>query len=192
MEIETMLTGVGGQGLQLIAKALALTALEEDRHVQISSEYGGAMRGGHSLATVVVGDAPLRALPVVPAATSALALHRTFWEAVEPRLRAGALVAVNSSLFEGDVAGTDEVVRVPATDLATQVATPMAAGFVLLGAFVAVSGLVEMDHLIASVEQVVPPYRRQHIEANQRALQAGADAVIAGSHPLWKKREAVR
>ena len=187
-----MLTGVGGQGLQLIAKALALTALEEDRHVQISSEYGGAMLGGHSLATVVVGDAPLRALPVVPAAASALALHRAFWEAVEPRLRPGALVAVNSSLFEGDIEGTDDIVRVPATELATEVATAMAASFVLLGAFVAVSGLVGMDHLIASVEQVVPPYRRQHIEANQRALQAGADAVTAGSHPLWKTRQVVR
>jgi Pyruvate/2-oxoacid:ferredoxin oxidoreductase gamma subunit len=185
IEIEMMLTGVGGQGLQLIAKALALTALGEDRHVQLSSEYGGAMRGGHSLATVVVGDAPLRALPVVPAAATALALHRSFWEAVEPRLRPGALVIVNSSLFEDDVAGTSDVVRVPATELAAEVATPMAAGFVLLGAFVAVTELVALDRLEASIEQVVPPYRRQHIEANQRALRAGAAAVAAGSRPLW-------
>lgn len=190
-EIEIMFTGVGGQGLQLIAKALAITAIHEDRNVQLSSEYGGAMRGGHSLATLVVGDGPLRALPIVAAAASALALHRSFWDAVAPRLRPGAVVAVNSSLFDDDIPEAGQVVRVPATQLASEVATPMAAGFVLLGAFVNATALVDVDRLVQSVEEVVPPYRTQHIEANRRAIRAGADAVVPGSVDLWPRADAV-
>ena len=185
-EIETIFTGVGGQGLQLIAKALALTALGEDRYVQLSSEYGGAMRGGHSMATVVIGKAPLRALPVVSAATSAVALHRSYWDSVASRLRPGAVVAVNSSLFDEDIPQAKELIRVPATAIATEVATAMAAGFVMLGAFVAATDLVTLESLVASVEQVVPSYRRQHVEANQRAIHAGANAVVAGSVSLWE------
>src|SRR5262245_2074344 len=108
-ELEIMFTGVGGQGLQLIAKALAITALHEGRHVQLSSEYGGAMRGGHSLATLVVGDEPLHALPVVAAAASALALHQSYWDGVAPKLRPGAVVAVNSSLFTEEIPGAAHV-----------------------------------------------------------------------------------
>ena len=143
------------------------------------------MRGGHSLATVVVGDAPLRALPVVSAAASAIALHQLFWDAVVPRLRPSALVLVNSSLFEVDPGEGLHVVRVPATEIAIANGSALAAAFVLLGAFVAVTGLVELDGLARSIEQVVPSYRRQHIETNVRALRAGADAVPALSAPVW-------
>ncbi len=92
---------------------------------------------------------------------------------------------VNSSLFSGDIPGAAEVVRVAATDIATGVATPMAAGFVMLGAFVATTAVVSLADLERSVEQVVPSYRRQHVEANQRAIRAGAEAVTAGTAPLW-------
>ena len=50
----------------------------------LSAEFGGAMRGGHSQSTVVVGDAPLHALPVVASAASAMALHHKFFERVAP------------------------------------------------------------------------------------------------------------
>ena len=171
MEVETIFSGIGGQGLQLIAKALALTALEDGRYVQIASEYGGAMRGGHSMAVVAIGTAPLLALPVVTAADAAVVMHRSFWDGVAPRLRPGALVVVNSSLFADDLPVAGEVVRLPATDIAASVASPMAAGFVMLGALAATTGIVDILRLQASVEQIVPPYRRQHIEANQRLFR---------------------
>lgn len=181
-----MLSGVGGQGLQLIAKTLAVTATQEDRRVLVSSEYGGAMRGGHSLATVVIGDGPLRALPVVPEAASALAMHERFWEDVLPRLTPSALVVVNSSQFDGDPGPGKRVVSVPADDIAQEVATPLSSGFVLMGAYIGVTGIVDVDRASAAIGQIIPPYRRQHIEANQRALHAGAQAVDELSRPVWQ------
>lgn len=181
-----MLSGVGGQGLQLIAKTLAVTATQEDRRVLVSSEYGGAMRGGHSLATVVVGDGPLKALPVVPEAASALAMHERFWEDVVPRLTPSALVVVNASQFDGDPGPGMRVVSLRADDIAQEVATPLSAGFVLLGAYIGVTGIVDVDRASAVIGEIIPPYRRQHIEANQRALHAGAQAVDALSRPVWQ------
>ena len=62
MEHETFVSGIGGQGIQLISKMLAVSAMETGRHVMLNGVYGGEMRGGKSLATVIIGSRPLRAL----------------------------------------------------------------------------------------------------------------------------------
>ena len=92
MEFETFISGVGGQGIQLIAKVLAVAATAEGYHVMMNGAYGGEMRGGKSLGTVVIGDGPIQALPVTAQAASAIVLHHKFWEAPYARLRANSLI----------------------------------------------------------------------------------------------------
>jgi Pyruvate/2-oxoacid:ferredoxin oxidoreductase gamma subunit len=54
MEREILLTGIGGQGVQLAANVLAHAALDEGRDVQLFGSYGGMMRGGNTDAELVV------------------------------------------------------------------------------------------------------------------------------------------
>ena len=61
--------------------------------------YGGMMRGGNTDSTVVVGDGPIEAPPVVSHAWSAIAMHDEFWAPIEPKLRPGGLVLVNDATF---------------------------------------------------------------------------------------------
>ncbi|GAA0907585.1 hypothetical protein GCM10009558_096240 [Virgisporangium aurantiacum] len=77
MEREVIVTGIGGQGIQLLAKTLALAATRAGLHAMLSADYGGEMRGGPSKASVVVGDGPLHALPVLASAWSAIVAHLT-------------------------------------------------------------------------------------------------------------------
>ena len=65
MERELLITGMGGQGVQLAAQVIARGATLEGRHVMLFGVYGGAMRGMNTDGTVVVGDAPLQAPPLV-------------------------------------------------------------------------------------------------------------------------------
>src|SRR5436305_3550928 len=99
-ERELLLTGIGGQGVQLAAQVLARAAVIEGRDVMLFGVYGGVMRGGNSDATLVVADGPVQAPPIISHAWSALALHPRYWDALAPRLVDGAVVLVNSSLFE--------------------------------------------------------------------------------------------
>ena len=46
------------------------------------------------------------------------------------------------------------------------------------------TGIVEVESLIAAMKQLVPAYRRQHVETNERALRAGADAAAPGLAPI--------
>ena len=63
MEREIFLTGIGGQGVQLAARILALAATREGRYVMSLGTYGGTMRGGNTDSTVVVADEPIASPP---------------------------------------------------------------------------------------------------------------------------------
>src|SRR3954468_6266339 len=97
------MTGIGGQGIQLCAKVLALAATNEGRHAMLSAHYGGEMRGGETEASVTVGDTTLRALPILPSTWSAFVMHPNHWPSVRDRLRPGGVAVVNSSIMEGEV-----------------------------------------------------------------------------------------
>jgi 2-oxoglutarate ferredoxin oxidoreductase subunit gamma len=186
VQTEVIMTGIGGQGIQLCAKVLALAATNEGRYAMLSAHYGGEMRGGQTEASVVVGDAPLRSLPILPSAWSAFVMHPHYWPPVRDRLRPDGVVVVNSSITGSTMEGMDaRVFPVAADDIAASVSAPMGAGFVLLGAYSTVTGLVGLTSLVEAMTQLVPPYRTQHISANRASLEAGAAAAPALAAPAW-------
>src|ERR1700704_1390905 len=174
-ERELLLTGIGGQGVQLAAQVLARAAVLEGRDVMLFGVYSGVMRGGNSDATVVVADSPVQAPPIVSHAWSAIALHPRYWDALAPRLVDGAVVLANSSLFEEPMDRERwRVLAVAATEVATdRLGNPLAVSMVATGAFVALTGLVELDTAVSAMEESLPSYRRQHAEGNAEALRAG-------------------
>src|SRR5437763_12668108 len=105
-ELELLIAGIGGQGIQLIGKTLAQAATFAGKHAMLAAEYGGEMRGGPSHATVVVGEQPLRALPILPSAGIAIVLHDKFTGAVPPRLCDGGVLLGKSPIV--DAAATAE------------------------------------------------------------------------------------
>lgn len=184
MEREVLLTGIGGQGIQLAARTLAVAAVSEGREVMVFGSYGGSMRGGNTDATVVVGDEPLRSPPTVDHAWSALAMHHEYWPGVRDRIRPGGVVVVDTSVFQGDP-GLPEctVVGVEASTVATDMGNARAAAMVALGAYAAATGLVSLVALVEATAAVLPPYRAQHAAANAEAVRAGfalvEDPVVA-------------
>jgi 2-oxoglutarate ferredoxin oxidoreductase subunit gamma len=191
MEREILLTGIGGQSIQLGAQTLARAAVHEDRHVMLLGTYGGTMRGGSTEASLVVGDVPLSSPPIVSHTWSALAMHHRYWDSVARKLRPGAVVLLNSTLFEAEIdRDRYRVFDVPASRVAAELGSPLAACLVLIGAFTSLSGLLSKDTLVAGMRDSVPPYRRQHLEANEKALRAGFELVPLGAAPAWREEAA--
>ncbi len=172
------MTGIGGQGVQLIGKTLALGATLAGRHAMLAAEYGGEMRGGPSQATVVIGSAPLAALPVLPDAGSAVLLHDRFAMPVLERLRPDSLVMINSSVVaHSQELAVHRVVEVAATDLAREAGRPQTAGLIMLGAFNRLTDAVGPEFLIEAMRSLLPPYRAQYAEDNAEALVQGAALI---------------
>jgi Pyruvate/2-oxoacid:ferredoxin oxidoreductase gamma subunit len=186
MERELMMTGIGGQGVQLSAQLLARAAVAEGREVMLFGNYGGMMRGGNTDATLVFGDGPLETPPTIASAWSAIVMHHEYWAPLCRRLAGGALVMLNSTVFEGSVDGSAlSLIEVPATDMAVDVGNIQTATMVMVGAYAAVTGLVGLGSLADAVQQSLPSYRSQHVALNVAALTAGFGSVVAGSVPAW-------
>jgi len=187
MEREVLLTGIGGQGVQLAAQVLARAATVEGRHVLLFGVYGGAMRGMNTDGTVVVGDGPLQSPPLVSHTWAAIAMHDRYWAPVEAKVRAGGLVLVNDATFETTLGDRYRVVRVPATEIAAELGNELGASMVMVGAFASITGLVGIDAAVEGMRLSIPSYRTQHVAANEVALRAGFDRVGSTSAPAWEE-----
>lgn len=182
MQREVVLTGIGGQGVQLCAKTLAMAATAEGKQVMMSSHYGGEMRGGQTEASVVVADGPLKTVPILESTWSAFVMHPKYWDGVAARLRSQGVVVANTTV--GTVPPGDyELTSIPAGDIAADVGSAMSAGFVLLGAFCVITGMASLESAIDAMKQLVPPYRTQHIAVNESALRSGAAAAATHKAP---------
>lgn len=179
MRDEVIITGIGGQGIQLMAKTLALAATRGGLHAMLTSDVGGEMRGGPSQASVVVDDEGLRALPILPSTKSAVVMHHKHSAFALSRLVPGGLVLVNSSVADPAAIHDAQVIAVPALEIARAADAPNAAGFVMLGAYATLRRIVDVAALGEAMRELVPPYRAQHVAANLRALEAGAGTVLA-------------
>lgn len=186
VEREVLWTGIGGQGVQLAAKTLALAATEEGREVMSLGTYGGTMRGGNTDATVVIGEDRIQQPPMVSSAWSAVIVHPRYFEPVRVKLRAGGFVLVDGDLLEVPLAESGaEIVSIPATTLAREAEAPKAAALVLLGAFSAATGIVSAASLDSALAASLPSYRHEFLESNRRAIAAGREAIEPLSRPAW-------
>lgn len=184
MEREILLTGIGGQGVQLAAQVLARAATDEGRHVMTLGTYGGTMRGGNTDSCIVVGDAPISTPPIISRAWAGLGMHPRYWPDLAAKLRPEGISAVNGELFDAEPE-TAVALSVGTGAIASEVEAPMAGSLVLAGAFASATRLVALDSLIAAMEDALPSYRRQHAEANTRALRAGWDSVAEPLASAW-------
>jgi len=193
MERAILLTGIGGQGVQLAARTLAVAAVRRELEVMVFGSYGGLMRGGNTDATVIIGDGPLRSPPTVARASIALAMHHEFWPDVRNRLIAGSIVVIDRSVFNGPLDLTDGVVvEVEASAVATGMGNSRGGAMVALGALGAAAGLVDLPALESAAYEVLPPYRAEHAKANAAALAAGFALVTDPAPSLWSSSALAR
>jgi 2-oxoglutarate ferredoxin oxidoreductase subunit gamma len=186
LEREILLSGIGGQGIQLAAKSLAVAAMREGRRVLMFGTYGGEMRGGDTEAAVVVGAGSLLTPPVIDFAWACLAMHPKGWPNMAAKLRPGGLVLINTSVFEETVVYDGTVVPLAATGMATAAGMQQAGAMIALGAFAAATAIVQIETLHTIAEEVLPPYRRQFAAANRRALTIGYETVAGPLCPAWQ------
>jgi Pyruvate/2-oxoacid:ferredoxin oxidoreductase gamma subunit len=182
MERAVVMTGIGGQGIQLIAKVLAQAAMREGRQVMMFGIFMGTIRGGSSESTVVVADEEILTPPIVPHVWAVLGMHPEGLPKLAGKMERGGVLLVNSSLVATPPAweGVCQV-GVPATDLAKTMGQPMAASMVALGAFAAATGLVGVESLKAALGEVLPPHRQKLVDANRMAIDRGAAHVGAAT-----------
>jgi Pyruvate/2-oxoacid:ferredoxin oxidoreductase gamma subunit len=136
VERELLMTGIGGQGVQLAGQLLARAAVSTGRQVLMFGSYGGMMRGGNTDVTLILADSAVKSPPTVSRAWSALVMHSAFAVGTLTRLCPDGILIVNTTvLTELPDHPPGATVAIPAGGVAIELGIAAAATMVALGRF---------------------------------------------------------
>jgi 2-oxoglutarate ferredoxin oxidoreductase subunit gamma len=176
MQIEAQFAGFGGQGILLAGKLLAEAGMSEGKQVAWIPSYGPEMRGGTAYCTVVISDESISS-PIINNPLHLIAMNRPSLEKFGPRVRKNGLIIINSSLILITSQREDVTeLLIPCNQIANEIGNIKGPNMVVLGAYVAASGVVSLETTEAIMRHEFKD-KPQFVELNAKALLKGAEAV---------------
>ena len=187
MKTDVVLAGFGGQGMLLIGKLLSLAAMEEGKEVSWVPSYGPEMRGGTANVTVTLSDVPIGS-PVTNTPMAAAVMNQPSLEKFGPMILSGDQLIINSSLVKTTYERDDiEIMYLPANALANSIGATRPPNVVVLGAYVALSGVVSAESARHQLEYQFgrkPKVLDLNLEAFQLGYDAAAEFLESQGKPL--------
>lgn len=172
---EIVFSGSGGQGLMFIGKLLANLALDEYEHVTFFPSYGAEVRGGTSNCQVILSDKPI-ATPMAEHPTAAVLMNQPSVDRFLPQMQGRGTVLVNESLAS---AAGDNVLLVPASDMALELGDVRAGNVVIFAAMLSQTELIDRDKALAGVQATSRRKGDKAVEINTQAFERGWSYLAA-------------
>lgn len=173
MRIEIRFAGFGGQG---IIKSGIITAtaacIHEGKNAVQTQSYGPESRGGACKSEVVISEDEIDFPKVVEPEILVLMSQHAYNDYIDD-VKAGGIVVLDPDMIprEKESKGV-KVFRVPATKIAEEIGRKIVANIVMLGAFVAITGVLDENAVRESVKENIPKGTE---ELNLAAFQKGYD-----------------
>lgn len=181
MREEAILAGFGGQGVIFMGKFLAYLGMREGKQVTFIPSYGAEVRGGTANCTVIISSEKI-ASPVSLKPSTVIVMNRPSLDKFESRIEKGGLLLVNSSLIFRQSKRDDlDIVKVPATEIATDMGNVRVANMVILGAYLAKKKFVSVEKSCQYLENILPRRAEHLLEINKKALRQGAELLLTPS-----------
>lgn len=151
--LEIICSGFGGQGLLVAGMIIADAAMEEGKQVSWYPSYGFEMRGGEANCDIKISDFDLPS-PYCLEPDILYTLNEGAINKYESRLKKGGLLLVNSSLVDEKRTYREDirVIKVPATDIATELGNPRGTNVVMIGALAAASEAYDETYMRGAVD----------------------------------------
>ena len=161
----------------MMGYVLSLSAMREGRYVTYLPSYGAEVRGGTANCTVCVSDEEI-ASPVVSSPDYAVVLNKPSMVKYQGMIRRGGLMVINSSMIDSAPARDDiEIVRVPANALSLELKNERTANMIMLGAFIAKTGITAMDSIMNGLAEVLKAKKAGILDLNRKGVAMGAEYV---------------
>lgn len=163
--------GFGGQGVVLAGTILGHAAINDGRWVSGSNSYGAQARGGAARSEVVISNEPIK-FPHVIRSDILIALSQSAYDKYSNDVHEeGAIVIYDDLMVRPHNLKGAKQIGVPATDTAIgELDSKQVANIVILGASVAITGIVSKESMIRSITETV---EERFKELNRKALEVG-------------------
>jgi 2-oxoglutarate ferredoxin oxidoreductase subunit gamma len=158
---------------QTIAKA----AMMEGKHVTYMPSYGTAVRGGTANCTVTVSDEEI-ASPIASEPEFVVALNQPSFVRFQSLLESGGFMLYNSSLVTPESVRSDiEILGIPTLEMANKLGNSKVANMILLGAFIKVSNLVNLNNLKKNLPELLGARKAKLLKINEEAITCGYNFI---------------
>jgi 2-oxoglutarate ferredoxin oxidoreductase subunit gamma len=162
--------GLGGQGLVTLGAVLAQAGAFAGLSVAASQSYGSRARGGATRSDVILSAEAID-FPHVHNPDLLVVLAQEAHELFASEVAAGGLILADGFFVSSDAPAGIRQQTVDATNLAMErVGNKIAANFIMLGALLGFTELLEKEPLEEALEQIV---RARFVAANKKALAVG-------------------
>jgi 2-oxoglutarate ferredoxin oxidoreductase subunit gamma len=171
MRVEVRFAGFGGQGIIKSGIILASAAcLHSGKNAVQTQSYGPESRGGACKSEVVMSEEGIDFPKVIEPDVLVVMSQHAYNEYADD-IKSGGIVIMDPDMIprEKDLKGV-KIFRVPATKIAEELGRKIVANIVMLGAFVAITGLLEKNSVKESVKENIP---RGTEELNLAAFEKG-------------------
>ena len=154
---EIRLSGAGGQGIVLAGQILgqAASLYEKGKSATFTQSYGPEARGGSCSAEVVVSNEPV-GYPYVISPQVLVIMSQEAYKKYTTGVRPETLIIIDPDLVKADTSRNENILSIPATNLAREMGRVVVANIIMLGFVAAVSDVVSAKALKESILATVP------------------------------------
>ncbi|MEM2546327.1 MAG: 2-oxoacid:ferredoxin oxidoreductase subunit gamma [Candidatus Bathyarchaeia archaeon] len=171
MRVEIRFAGFGGQGIIKSGIMVAMAAcIYGGKHAVQTQSYGPESRGGACRSEVVIADDEID-FPKVTEPDILVAMSQHAYNEYVETVKKGGTIILDPDMIpkERELEGV-KVFRVPATRMAEELGRRIVANVVMLGAFAAITHIVDKEALKESIKANVPKGTE---ELNLKAFEMG-------------------
>ena len=173
MTTKILIAGFGGQGVLFAGKQIAKIGMDKDMKVSWLPSYGPEMRGGTANCSVILSDEEIGS-PIVNVPDVLFSFNIQSFDKFESTIAPGGILLADSTLISKKSDRTDiRAFYVPATELADKNDLKGGANVIMLGKFVAESGIFDKDEFIEHMVASIPASKAKLIENNKKAFAIG-------------------
>ena len=158
----------------MMGYVLAVAGMHDGKNVTYLPAYGAEVRGGTANCTVAIADEEI-ASPVASSPEFVVVMNKPSMQRFQNVIQSVGGLFLNSSMIdERPVRGDIEVFEVPANDLVRQLGNDRLANMVMLGAYLARTGLIPLEATEKAVEDIFKIKKGKTIVTqNRKALKIG-------------------
>ncbi|NLB56414.1 MAG: 2-oxoacid:ferredoxin oxidoreductase subunit gamma [Lentisphaerae bacterium] len=170
MNRRIIIAGSGGQGVMLIGRMLAKTAMNVWNHITFFPAYGAEVRGGTSNCQIVLSSEEISS-PLSEMFNCAIIMNQQSLERFLPKLTDNCKAIINGSLCEPNP--DTRLNYIEATHVALRLGDKRAANFVLLGALLASEKLVDPAGIESEMQNTFTGNKKKAADLNIIAFREG-------------------
>lgn len=172
---KVIVSGFGGQGVLMIGQLICYAGMDAGKNASFFPSYGPEMRGSTANCNATVSDGEIGS-PILVDCTTLIAMNNASIAKYESYVLPGGLALVNSSIAEDRIQREDiTAYYIPCTRIAIEKNNERGANMVMLGAYIAATGVVTEEAVYKFIDKTFSGRKAQFAAMNKKLVRLGIE-----------------